>query len=67
MWSCFLTPFGVREWVYEDGGWIPGLLSNQAKAAVAWAAQLYRDGIIDPEFDTQTEEKAMQKFISGRA
>ncbi|MCK5128340.1 MAG: hypothetical protein KAQ68_00700 [Clostridiales bacterium] len=67
LWTGFLTPFGVRDWVLEDGQWIPGLLSNRAKEAMAWAAQLYRDGIIDPEFDSQTQDEALRKFMSGRA
>lgn len=67
LWSAFLTPFGVRDWVQEDGQWIPGLLSDSAKEAMAWAAQLYRDGIIDPDIATQTKERAMQKFLSGKA
>lgn len=67
LWSAFLEPFGVREWMYEDGSWKPGLISNKAKEAMAWAAQLYRDGIIDPDVATQTSEFAMKKFLSGRA
>lgn len=67
LWSMFLAPFGVREWVYEDGQWIPGLLSQKAKNAIAWAAQLYRDGLIDPDFTTQTSERALQKFVAGKS
>ncbi len=67
LWSMFLEPFGVRSWVIEDGRWIPGLLSDSAKQAMAWAAQLYRDGVIDPDIADQTPERAMQKFLSSKA
>ena len=64
---AFLQPFGVREWMYEDGKWIPGLLSNEAKESVAWLSQLYKEGIIDPDFTQQTSEEALNKFITGKS
>ena len=67
IWDVFLTPFGVREWVYEDGKWIPGVISAQAKTAVSWAAQLFREGIIDPDIATQTPQQALGKFLTGQA
>ncbi len=66
IWDAFLTPFGVREWMYEDGKWMPGIISDRAKEAVTWAAQLYREGIIDPDIVTQTNEDALCKFLTGR-
>ena len=67
IWDVFLTPFGVREWVFEDDRWIPGIISSQAKTAVSWAAQLFREGIIDPDIATQTSEQALGKFLTGQA
>ena len=64
---AFLEPFGVREWMYEDGRWVPGLLSEKAKAAAAWISQLYKEGVIDPDFTEQTSEDALNKFITGKA
>ena len=66
IWNAFLIPFGVRDWVYEDGQWIPGVISAEAKKAVSWAAQLYREGIIDPGIAAQTEEEALGKFLTGQ-
>lgn len=63
----FLQPFGVREWMYEDGKWIPGLLSDTAKEAIAWVSQLYKEGVIDPRFVHQTHEEALNRFITGKA
>ena len=66
IWNAFLTPFGVRDWMNEDGGWIPGVISDRAKEAVSWAAQLYREGIIDPDIAAQTREEALCKFFTGK-
>ena len=65
--NTFLSCFGVRDWVLEDGQWVPGLISNRAKEAVTWINQLYRDGIIDPEYDQMTQQDANNKFASGQA
>lgn len=64
---AFLEPFGVREWVFEDGKWIPGLLSSKAKEAVAWISQLYKEGVVDPDFTQQTSTDALNKFITGKS
>jgi len=64
---AFLEPFGVRDWMYEDGKWVPGLLSDKAKEAAAWISQLYKEGVIDPDFTEQTSEDALNKFITGKA
>ena len=65
--QAFFEPFGVRDWMYENGKWIPGLISDSAKEAMAWICQLYRDGIIDPDIVDQTPEQAMSKFLTGKA
>lgn len=53
--------FGYRPWVYTDGAWQYGYISEQAKTATAWLHDLYQRGILDPEFailkDSQMEEK----------
>lgn len=64
---AFLEPFGVREWMHENNQWIPGMMSSRAKEAVAWISQLYKEGVIDPDFVSQTEEDALNKFITGKA
>lgn len=67
LYDVFLMDFGVRDWVLEDGKWIPGLMSDRAREALTWMNQLYRDGIIDPEYGSQTESEACVKFASGQA
>ena len=65
--TAFMMAFGVRDWVLEGGKWIPGVLSSKAEEAVKWANQAFRTGCLDPEFSTQDEEAAIDKFCSGQA
>ncbi len=65
--TVFLQEFGVRDWVLQDGAWVPGLLSNRAKEAVKWANQAYRSGYLDPDGLTQSQDEAILKFCQGKA
>ncbi len=65
--TAFYMTFGVRDWVLEGGEWIPGLLSSRAKEATKWANQVYRSGLLDPNYATQSEEDALAAFCSGQA
>jgi putative aldouronate transport system substrate-binding protein len=65
--TAFMSTFGVREWVLEDGQWVPGVLSQRMKEAVQWASQAYRSGCLDPDFATLTMDAAIEKFCSGQA
>lgn len=64
--GLFLEDMGVRDWVLEDGKWVPGLMSVRAREGLAWLRQLYRDGVLDPASLTQTREEAMKLFGMGR-
>jgi hypothetical protein len=65
--TAFFMTFGVRDWVLENGKWMPGLLSQRAEEAAKWANQAYRTSCLDPSFSTQSEEEAVNKFCSGKA
>ena len=67
IWDAFLTPFGVRDWALEGGQWIPGIISSEAKEAVSWVAQVYREGIIDPDIVSQSKDDALCKFFTGQS
>ncbi len=60
--TVFLKEFGVRDWVLQDGAWVPGLLSDRAKEAAKWANQAYRSGYLDPAGLTQSQDDAILKF-----
>ena len=64
--TVFYMTFGVRDWVLQDGTWVPGLLSDRAKEATKWAVQAYRGRIIDPALTTQSQAEALEKFVSGK-
>ena len=54
--------FGYRPWMYnEETGWEYGYISEAAKECTKWLNDLYKRGILDPEFailkDSQMEEK----------
>jgi putative aldouronate transport system substrate-binding protein len=42
--------FGMRDWNFEKGQWIPGLVSTTAKNATRYLRDLYAQGIIDPDY-----------------
>ncbi|MDD3244407.1 MAG: hypothetical protein PHD32_11920 [Eubacteriales bacterium] len=63
----FFDSYGVRDWVLENGQWIPGYLSTQGKEALKWANYAYRMGFIDTGYGSMTTEDAIAKFCAGRA
>jgi putative aldouronate transport system substrate-binding protein len=44
-----------------------GSVQPETKAALARLAQMYRDGLIDPEFATKNTDKANELVVGGRA
>ncbi len=66
--SIFNQAFGVTgTCVQEDGKWIFGKASQAEKAKLEFYAQLYQEGLIDPDFLTNTWDVAEQKFYEGKA
>lgn len=67
LYDIFFASFGVRDWVLENGSWVPGLLSTQGKEALKWANYAYRMGYLDQEYSVMSTEDAISKFCAGRA
>ncbi|MDD4797514.1 MAG: hypothetical protein PHO66_07085 [Eubacteriales bacterium] len=67
LYDIFFASFGVRDWVLENGTWVPGLLSAQGKEALKWANYAYRMGYLDQQYSTLTVEDAISRFCAGRA
>ncbi len=61
--NLFGAPVG---WVEEDGQAIPTTLSQNYLESVKWLNMLYEEGLLDPDFATQTPADMNNKFISGR-
>lgn len=57
---------GFESWVSEDGKWIPGHISNAAKVTTKWLKQLYQDGVIDPEFAINKDDRLREKLVTGK-
>ena len=67
--SVFGSAFGVTTTLVktEDGKWIYKHVTDEMKNLLAFYAQLYADGMIDPEYLTNTWDVAEEKFYSGKA
>ena len=65
--SIFNQAFGVTgTCMQEDGKWIFGKASQAEKAKLQFYADLYKEGIIDPDFLTNTWDVVEQKFYEGK-
>ena len=66
--SIFNHAFGVTGTaVQEDGKWIFSKASQAEKAKLEFYAKLYKDGLLDSDFLTNTWDVMEQKFYEGRA
>lgn len=66
--AFFNHAFGVTGTVVkEDGNWIFSKASRAEKEKLAFYAQLYAEGLLDPDFLTLTWDVAEQRFYEGEA
>lgn len=66
--SIFNHAFGVTgSCVQENGQWIFSKASQAEKAKLEFYAKLYADGLLDPDFLTNTWDVMEQKFYEGKA
>ena len=64
--SIFNHAFGVTGTVIqEDGKWIFSKASQAEKSKLEFYAKLYKDGLLDPDFLTDTWDVMEQKFYEG--
>lgn len=52
-----------ESWVYEDGRWIPGYISDECIDGLAFLQKLFKEGILDPEF-TSNNSKAVEAKLT---
>lgn len=65
--TIFNQAFGVTSTVMNvDGKWVFGRATEAEKEKLAFYAKLYAEGIIDPEFVTDTWDTMEQKFYDGK-
>lgn len=67
--SVFGGAFGVQTTLVKDenGKWIYKYVTEEMRNLLAFYAELYADGLIDPEYLTNTWDVAEEKFYSGKA
>lgn len=56
----------MDRWKKKDGQWTPEVLSEETKETVTFLHQLYVEKIMDPEFMLNTDDKKIEKFITGK-
>ena len=65
--SMFNQAFGVTATIVkEDGKWIFSKESEAEKEKLEFYAKLYADGLLDPEYLTDTWDTMEQKFYEGK-
>lgn len=67
-WYLFYWPFGVpfKYGLTKDGNIIHADISDQMRAAVAFAADVYQTGALNPDFPSQTGNSVRDEFAAGR-
>ena len=66
--TTFFPSYGIdpESWVKEDDGkWVPGYLSERNIEPLKYFQELYREGLLDPEFTIAGWKQAIQKITSG--
>lgn len=59
--------FPTRFFEDDEGQVVYGSVQPETKEALARLAQMYKDGLIDPEFATKNAEKANEMVVAGRS
>ena len=67
--SVFGAAFGVSKTLVKnkEGKWIFKHVTDEMKNLLKFYAELYKEGLIDPEYLTTTWDVAENKFYSGKA
>ncbi len=55
------------DWVEEEGRLIPAWISAGNREALRFIAGLYGEGLLDPEFFSNSDADKQEKFLSGKA
>lgn len=50
----------------EDGSYVPSWISNGAKEAARFMKKLYDEGLLDPDFVTNSDSIKKEKFMTGK-
>ncbi|WP_108991125.1 extracellular solute-binding protein [Paenibacillus agaridevorans] len=53
-------------WELKDGKWMPEVISDETKQAIEFLNAMYADKTLDPEFMLNTDDKKIEKFVTGK-
>ncbi|MDQ0089507.1 multiple sugar transport system substrate-binding protein/putative aldouronate transport system substrate-binding protein [Paenibacillus anaericanus] len=53
-------------WEKKEGQWLPEVISDETQDAVTFLNQMYKEKILDPEFMLNTDDKKIEKFVTGK-
>jgi len=53
-------------WEKKDGQWMPEVISDETKQAVQFLNDMYANKTMDPEFMLNTDDKKIEKFVTGK-
>ncbi|RED66426.1 extracellular solute-binding protein [Cohnella phaseoli] len=56
----------TERWEKKDGQWMPEVISEETKEAVTFLHQMYNEKMLDPEFMLNTDDKKIEKFVTGK-
>ncbi|MFD0712099.1 extracellular solute-binding protein [Paenibacillus sp. GCM10027626] len=56
----------TERWEKKDGKWLPEVISDETGEAIGFLNQMYNEKIMDPEFMLNTDEKKIEKFVTGK-
>ncbi|MDI4646504.1 extracellular solute-binding protein [Cohnella hashimotonis] len=56
----------TERWEKEEGQWTPEVISDETKDAVTFLNGMYNEKILDPEFMLNTDDKKIEKFVTGK-
>lgn len=57
----------AEDWIQnEEGTWVPTYMTDALIEPLQFLNKLYHEGIIDPEFTTNSNKTSLQKFAGGK-
>lgn len=67
--NAFFYSYGSRweDWVLRDGEWIPSWIAEESRETLRFMRTLYQEGLLDPDFLTNTDGRKRELLANGEA
>ena len=67
--NAFFYAHGSRwdDWVSRDGEWIRSWIADESRETLRFMRSLYREGLLDPDFLTNSDARKRELFTHGEA